>query len=244
MQIHELTSKRRPVNEGPMDALKGIGTVAAQGINNALGTNIGGAAAGAQQGSAGAAQAAASKLNEPLIKSVADKFESDWNVSVASLLKQSKQLSPATIPDPQLVAPLEAMVKRFLGVDYRQLPGIITGGSNATLGTDAKQAAVYKDQIQGIIEKILKDTKAGGIKYLKEDFLILARLISASKNLMTFSTSQTKNKGTAGLQLSPEAQKLAAQAGLDAAEIVAIQKLNAQTRGTPTPAFKELMGIR
>jgi len=78
MQIHELTSNRRTVNEGPMAALKGIGTVAAQGVNQALGTNIGGTGAGAYQGAGLAAQAAATKANAPLVKKMTIDMQNNW----------------------------------------------------------------------------------------------------------------------------------------------------------------------
>jgi hypothetical protein len=242
MQIHELTSKHCTVTEGPIAALKGIGTVAAQGINNALGTNIGGAASGAYVGAGGAAQGAAAKLNEPLIQQLANKIEANYSVSVASLLKQNKQLNPATIPDPQLGAPLDAEIRRFLGFDYKTLPNIIGPGEDATLGTNHQQAVVYAAQIEDLVDKILADTKTGGLKYLKTEFLSLARLLSASKNLQTFSSN--KDKGVGSLQLSPAAQKLASDAGLDAAEVVALQKIIAANNGSVSPALKELLGLK
>lgn len=69
MQIHEITK----INEGFMDAIKGIGSVAAQGVNKTLGTNLGGVTATAQSG-LGQTQGNALKINTQLAKQQADQY--------------------------------------------------------------------------------------------------------------------------------------------------------------------------
>lgn len=73
MQIHEITK----INEGFMDAIKGIGSVAAQGINQTLGTNIGGAEAGAAA-APGQRQQTALQINTQLAQQQAQQLARNY----------------------------------------------------------------------------------------------------------------------------------------------------------------------
>ena len=73
MQIHEITK----INEGFMDAVKGIGSVAAQSLNKNLGTNIGGAAAGARV-APGQIQQTALQINSQLAQKQAEQLAADY----------------------------------------------------------------------------------------------------------------------------------------------------------------------
>lgn len=118
MQVHEITSKK--ITEGFWDqakaAVKGIGSVAAQGINQKLGTNLGGVAAGAQVGP-GQRQQAALKLNTGLAAKQAQQLSNQYMQTVYNLMAQNKSQSPTALP----AAAQQAVRKEIDRLIFKQL---------------------------------------------------------------------------------------------------------------------------
>jgi len=99
-----------------MDALRGIGSVAAQGVNQALGTNIGGVSAGATLGP-GQRQQAAMQINQGLAAKQAEQLSKQYIRSVTSFLQQAGVQSPS-----QLAATTQAAIKKEIDqIIYEQL---------------------------------------------------------------------------------------------------------------------------
>lgn len=108
MQIHEITTK---INEGFMDAVKGIGSIAASGINQAIGTNIGGTLAGAHADPLKTQQQAL-QLGLNAAKQQATTLAAQHQQLVKQLAKQSGNADGSLNPEEQ--EQLEKVVNRIV----------------------------------------------------------------------------------------------------------------------------------
>jgi hypothetical protein len=146
MQIHEITIKNK-VNEGFMDAVKGIGSVAAQGINQSLGTNLGGVAAGAIVGP-GQRQQAALQINKGLAAKQAQQLSNQYIQSVNSAMKQDGVQSPA-----QMATVTQAAIRKEIDqIIFKQLLGQAYVQDLNQL--NAKVEKSVKPQMASIVNKI------------------------------------------------------------------------------------------
>jgi len=225
MQIHELTSNRRTVNEGPMAALKGIGTVAAQGVNQALGTNIGGTGAGAYQGSGLAAQAAATKANAPLVKKMAIDMQNNWlKRDMPNLMKAA----PNGVVDPEDQADaITRIINSSLKFDYTRPPV----DPNAREGTADENAKLDSEAIARSIQTLVGPGEKTADTYWQV-FSTIARSIVSLQSLSSFNRNST--------QATPDAQRAAEQAGLEKNQLATLQQL---AKSNPA-VIKQLLGIQ
>lgn len=225
MQIHELTSKRRTVNEGPMAALKGIGTVAAQGVNQALGTNIGGTGAGAYQGAGLAAQAAATKANAPLVKKMAMDMQNNW---LKRDMPNLAKAAPNGVVDPEDQADaMTKIVNSALRFDYTHPPV----DPNARQGTADENAKLDSEAIARSIQALVGPGEKTADSYWKI-FSTIAQSIVSLQSLSSFHRGST--------QSTPDAERAAEQAGLEKNQIATLQQL----AKTNPAAIKQLLGIQ
>lgn len=210
MQIHELTSKRRKVNEGPMAALKGIGTVAAQGVNQALGTNIGGTGAGAYQGAGLAAQAAATKANAPLVKKMAMDMQNNWlKRDMPNLAKAAPNgvVEPADQADA-----ITKIINSALHFDYTHPPV----DPNARDGLADENAKLDSEAIAKSVQELVGPGPKTADSYWKI-FSTIAQSIVSLQSLSSF------NRGaSAATATDPKAQAAMQAMGLDARSLVAL----------------------
>jgi hypothetical protein len=146
MQIHEITIKNK-VNEGFMDAVKGIGSVAAQGINQTLGTNLGGVEAGAIVGP-GQRQQAALQINKGLAAKQAQQLSDQYIQSVNSSVQQAGVQSPT-----QLSSVTQATIKKEIDrIILKQLLGPAYVQDINQLNTKVEKSA--KPQMATLINRI------------------------------------------------------------------------------------------
>jgi len=250
MQIHELTNPRRNLSEGPLAALKGIASVAAQGVNTKLGTNIGGAAAGASVGTGAAGQLAAAKLNAPLIQKMGKTMQQTWlTQTLPTLMKQENVAEPALVTPAIQKQELTELINRTLDFDYKS-PAVSDTAQGGDAGIDAKQKIA---EIEAAIEKIVKYPPAGtgkgkSAQEYTANFTELATAMSALMNLSTFArgASATANPAApaASQQLSPAAQQLAKKTALNPNQIAALQREVAAGGGQATSGLKDMLGLK
>lgn len=166
MQIHEITFKK-PVNEGVMDAIKGIGSIAAGGVNQALGTNIGGAMAGAQMGAGSiAAQKASTQLAATLAPKIAQEQAKLWNQNIQGMMQNQQVMSPSDLDKNTLVKAVNDQVNRLLQTynvaNWKDLPNKVNPAAYGGSGTQAAKKVV---QDMGIaISNLVKNVYAPGAK--------------------------------------------------------------------------------
>jgi hypothetical protein len=199
MQIHELTSKRKPQVNEIAGALAGmVGQSLRNTVNSQAGVSNSFATA---RTSGGGAQAAATQLNAPLVAALAKNLYKSWTTDILpKLLATSKTGSadPATIPQQQLIQALTNIVNQVLGFKYEQAEASIDPKA-----FDGRAKGLAKIQITKIA-----DTIANGItKYpqagsgqtkskdeLTKEFQGLATAMSILQNYMAFNAGGG-NKG-------------------------------------------------
>ena len=242
MQIHELTNPRRNASEGFTAALKGIASVAAQGVNSKLGTNIGGAAAGASVGTGASAQLGAAKLNAPLIQQMGKTMQQTWlTQTLPALMKQEKVAEPALVTPAIQTQELTDLINRTLKFDYRK-PNVSDTAQGGVAKTDAAELV---KEIEAAIQEIVKYPPAGSGKgkstqeYVTE-FTALATAMSELMNLSTFASGQAARPAVATTQVSPAARQVVDQMDLQPEQIETGKTLAASNPA----AFKELFGIK
>lgn len=198
MQIHELTSKRKPIAEaGLVGALAGM---AGQSLRNTVNSQAGVSNSFATaKTTGGGAQAAATQLNAPLVAAMAKNMYTAWTTdTLPKLLATSKTGSadPATIPQQQLIQALTDVVNQVLGFKYDQVEASID-----PTAFDGKAKGLAKIQISK-----MADTIANGItKYpqagsgqtkskdeLTKEFQALATSMSILQNYMQFNRGAGK----------------------------------------------------
>lgn len=200
MQIHELTSKRKPVVNEIAGALAGM---AGQALRNTVNSQAGVSNSFATARTSGSgAQAAATQLNAPLVAALAKNMYTAWTTDILpKLLATSKTGSadPATIPQQQLIQALTNTVNQVLGFKYDQVEASIDPAA-----FDGRAKGLAKIQISNIA-----DTIANGItKYpqagsgqtkskdeLTKEFQSLATSMGILQNYMAFNTGGGKRPG-------------------------------------------------
>ena len=166
MQIHEITFKKR-VNEGFMDAVKGIGSIAAGGVNQALGTNIGGTMAGAQMGAGSiAAQKASTQLAATLAPKIAQEQSKLWSQNIRGMMQNQQVMSPSDLDKNELVKAVNDQVNRLLQTynvaNWKDLPNKVNPAAYGGSGTQAAKKVV---QDMGMaINNLVKNVYAPGAK--------------------------------------------------------------------------------
>ena len=244
MQIHELTNPRRDLSEGPMAALKGIASVAAQGINSKLGTNIGGAAAGASVGTGISAQNAAAKLNSPLIQQMGKTMQQTWlTQTLPTLMKSENVAEPALVTPAIQEQELTKLINSTLKFDYKT-----HNVSDTAQGGTAKMVADQRiKEIDAAIQEIIKYPPAGtgkgkSAQEYTAEFTKLATAMSSLMNRATFNSGGATRAGAAPApaQVSPAARQVVDQMDLQPEQIETGKTLAASNPA----AFKELFGIK
>lgn len=188
MQIHEITTKK--IAEGFMDAIKGIGSVAAQGINQKLGTNLGGVTAGARVGP-GQRQAAASEINRGLAMKQAQQLSAQYLQSVASIMKQAGVSDPSQL-DPAAQASVKKEVDQIIFKQLLPYSGITDLNQLiAQVDKSSKQQMVnLVNQINSSRQGLANLTTAQDPKASLGFWEQLTTAAAEAKNLTTFSKQQ------------------------------------------------------
>lgn len=245
MKIFEFMQPQR-TDEALGTALRGIGSVAAQAINKSMGTNIGGVAAGAQAAPGFAGQAAA-KVNQTLVKQLAQEQAGLWAQSLQAALKQSGTPYMSQLNQAELAKIATDMVNRTLdrtGLNsYQQL-------ANAVDQAKRPEAQALQKTMTDLITRLSKTAVSPSIRageLEKENQTIwgeLANTIAQTQNLITFNRKQsgfsgsTSTPGGANPQLQAAMQATginrAALAKLNAVVRQSGQKLNVTTTGSAT----------
>lgn len=246
MKIYEFMQPQRS-DEALGQALRGIGSVAAQAVNQGLGTNIGGVGATARA-APGFAGSAAANVNQAMITRLAQEQAQLWTQSLQAALKQSGTVDMSKLDQTQLVKIATDMVNRTLdrtGLDsYQQLVSTV----EPTVKADAQ---LVQDRITKNIALLGKTATSSNImpgnveKKNQETWNLLATDIARAQNLVTFNRKQsgisagtTTTPGGANPQLQAAMQATginrAALAKLNAVVRQSGQKLNVTTTGSAT----------
>lgn len=191
MQIHELTSKRKPQVNEIAGALAGI---VGQSLRNTVNSQAGVSNSFATARTSGAgAQAEATRLNAPLVAALAKNLYTVWTTDVLpKLLATSKTGSadPATIPQQQLIQALANIVNQVLGFKYQQAEASIDPA--AFDGRAKGLAKIQTTKIADIIANgITKYPQAGSGQTkskdeLTKEFQGLATAMSILQNYIEF----------------------------------------------------------
>jgi len=245
MQIHELT--RRQTNEGFMDAMGAIKSGVAQSINQNLGTNFGGAAAGASV-APGYAQQAATGATAPLIKKMAQEKAGMWDQTLAAAMKNENTPYASQLDGNNLTAIATKMVNndlRALGNDYKKLE---TNVDPASMGGKGQQMA--RDIVQRIdneITKLINTAKDPGntpktLQDLNQKaWQELAGLIHTAMSMAQFQRDASTKAAAANPAADPQLNAVMQAMGVDAAGLMKLnaevkqsgQKLNITSTGSP-----------
>lgn len=245
MKIYEFMQPQRS-DEAVGTALRGIGSVAAQSVNRALGTNMGGVTAGAQAAPGFAGQAAA-KANQAMITKLAQEQAGLWAQSLQAALKQSGTPYTSQLNAAELTKIATDMVNRTLdrtGLDnYLQL-------ANAVEQAKRPEAQALQKSMTDLIARLSKTATSPSIRageLERENQTIwteLATAIAQAQNLVTFNRKQTgaaqptaaSTGANTQLQAAMQATGItrAALAKLNAVIRQSGQKLNITTTGSTT----------
>lgn len=200
MQIHELTNKRKPRVNEIVGALAGM---AGQSLRNTVNAKAGVSNSFATNRVSGAgAQAAATKLNAPLVAGLAKNLYTAWTTDMLpKLLATSKTGSadPATIPQQQLIQALTNTINQVLGFKYDQVEASID--PTAFDGQARGLAKIQTSKMADIIANgITKYPQAGSGRTkskdeLTKEFQELATSMSILQNYMAFNTGGNKKPG-------------------------------------------------
>lgn len=244
MQIHEL-SRRQKTNEGFMDAMGAIKSGVAQSINQNLGTNIGGAAAGATV-APGYSQQAATGATAPLIKRMANEKSVLWDKTLAAAMKNENTPYMSQLDGNNLTTIATKMVNNdltALGNDYKNLAAKV---DPASMGGKGQQMA--KDIVTRIDNTIVELVNAvkdpsNTAKILKDinqkKWQELAGLIHTAMSMSQFQRGASSPAATPAA--SPQLNAAMAAMGVDAAGLMKLnsavrqsgQKLNITSTGSP-----------
>lgn len=181
MQIREITN----INEGFWDstknAIKGIGSVAAQGINQAVGTNIGGAGSTAAPG-IGKTQQAAMNVNTQLAKQQASQYAATFAKAVQT------STSPATLSNE-----LERIVYNTLFSNT--ITDIKTLDSKVDTSVKS-QATAIEQQIENAMKELLTNpTIAADAKKSLDTWISLTTGVAQARNLLKFNPVTRSSSG-------------------------------------------------
>lgn len=203
MQVHEITTK---INEGVLDAwkekataaVKGIGSIAASGVNQALGTNIGGALAGTQVGP-GQRQQVAMQINQAAAAKQARVLSDQYIRSVTSLMKQAGVQKPSQLDvaaQGQARKEIDQIIfKQLLGNAYVQdLNQLNTKVDKPTKPQMAALVTKINAARRGLYDLTVALNPSESLRYWTE----LTTASAEALNLATFNKSQASTGGGFG----------------------------------------------
>lgn len=173
MQIHEITTNK--ISEGFMDAVKGIGSVAAQGVNQAIGSNFGGAQAGAAV-VPGQVQQTALQINTQLAQQQAQQL-------AANYLKNGELLGTTGVDITALKADLDRILYQQLlpGLkDIKQLPNSVAANQKSAAGQLVQQITTAMKTLLDV--RTIRDAKLA-----EKNWLDITTAAAKAQNLMKFS---------------------------------------------------------
>jgi hypothetical protein len=260
MQIHELTRPQQ-TNEaislsniksaagkmGDRIAQNPVASALAQSMNRNLGTNIGGAAAGASV-APGYAQQAATGVTAPLIKKIAQDKAQMWDQTLAAAMNNEKTTDPGQLDSNNLTAIATKMINNdltALGNNYKRLE---TSVDPASMGGKGQQMArdIVARIDKGIVElvnavkdpnntaKILKDVN-------QKNWQELAGLMHTATSMAQFQRNASTKASAAAPAADPQLNAAMQAMGVDAAGLMKLnaavnqsgQKLNITSTGSP-----------
>lgn len=260
MQIHEITYNKKPVQEGAWDAVKGIGSIAAGGVNKALGTNIGGAMAGANMGAGTiAAQTASAQLAKTLVPKITQEQNKAWEENLKGLMKNQQAMSVSDLDRSSVVQAVNDQVNRLLNTynvqNWKDLPSKVNPAAYGGSGTQAARKVVQ--DMGKAIDQLVKNTINPGINSVELSrsnmgaWQNIANMVIQIQNLSQFASgsgpAKSQSSGAAGSAArtatstggvaSPSTQAAMAALGTNAqglAQLNALVKRSGGQKLTPT----------
>ena len=260
MQIHEITYNKKPVQEGAWDAVKGIGSIAAGGVNKALGTNIGGAMAGANMGAGTiAAQTASAQLAKTLVPKITQEQNKAWEENLKGLMKNQQAMSVSDLDRSSVVQAVNDQVNRLLNTynvqNWKDLPSKVNPAAYGGSGTQAARKVVQ--DMGKAIDQLVKNTINPGINSVELSrsnmgaWQNIANMVIQIQNLSQFAPgsgpAKSQSSGAAGSAArtatstggvaSPSTQAAMAALGTTAqglAQLNALVKRSGGQKLTPT----------
>jgi hypothetical protein len=244
MQIHELTSRRRPTNEaslagfagGAKDVLGGIAKQVGQDlVQKQTGMSLNQPLAKSQRGVAGL------QMNAQLLQQMAKKGQEAWVIAQQELAKKNNPpvASAAELPVEELKTALENLIDQLVG-DNGYTKDITSKDPDMATGID-----VAKDTIETSVGKILSLTKSDpdqAKRPLEAAWLeMVTKGIGPLQVYVQQATGASKPGAAPAQQIHPDAEKLMAALGPDN-----IQKVSTVVQGktmnkTGSPAVDELL---
>lgn len=242
MKIFEFMQPHR-TDEALGTALRGIGSVAAQAMNQSLGTNIGGVAAGARV-APGFAGSAAAQTNQVLVKQLAQEQAGLWAQSLQAALKQAGTPYMSQLNQAELEKIARDMVNRTLERttlnSYQQLANTVDPAKKA-------EAQAVQKSIDTLIQQLAKTAVSPSIRSSELErenariWNLLATEIAKTQNLATFDRKQTLTPST-NTTANPQLQAAMKATGMNAATLAKLnavvkqsgQRLNITTTGSAT----------
>jgi hypothetical protein len=224
-----------------------VASALAQSMNRNLGTNIGGAAAGASV-APGYAQQAATGVTAPLIKKIAQDKAQMWDQTLAAAMNNEKTTDPGQLDSNNLTAIATKMINNdltALGNNYKRLE---TSVDPASMGGKGQQMArdIVARIDKGIVElvnsvkdpnntaKILKDVN-------QKNWQELAGLMHTATSMAQFQRNASTKASAAAPAADPQLNAAMQAMGVDAAGLMKLnaevkqsgQKLNITSTGSP-----------
>lgn len=242
MQIYELTSKRRPTNEGVVSALAGgiakqVGQqlLQKQGIESDryAGQRV---AAGQRQG--GAAMAA----NMPALQLMAKKAQEAWVQTQQQLAQKANPpvASAAFLPTDQLKPHLTALINQLVGFDYNKEP--VSDPKSPEMALSIKTARDFINREVDQILSLTKEKPEQSKRPLEASWLELAtKGIGPMQTYQQAASSAGQARGTAAPQ-QQAAQQLADKIKMSAQQIADLKNYTKLNGGKITPALASLVG--
>lgn len=237
MQIHEITYKKR-VDEGFMDAMKGIGSVAAQGMNQALGTNIGGAGATAKVAPGVGAQTASVQAAQTLSPKIAAQQNDLWSQSLQAMMANQQVQSLKQLDKGDLAAALNNQINRVLDTnDWRQS---LSNVDARAFGGSGKQAAEkVNSYMETAIRNLLSSAASSNILDSNlqtknfENWKQIANMVIQIQNMQQFNKQQAGSGGTL-VSTPQQASSILNRAGVRGPSLTGLQSVMNSLGPIPT----------
>jgi len=220
-----------------------VASALAQSMNQSLGTNIGGAAAGARVAPGFAGQAA-TQVNQGMVKQLAQEQAGLWAQSLQAALKQTGTPYMSQLNQAELEKIARDMVNRTLERttinSYQQLAN--------TVDTAKKpEAQAVQKSIDTLIQQLAKTAVSPSIRSSELErenakiWNLLATEIAKTQNLATFNRKQTLTPAT-NTAANPQLQAAMKATGMNAATLAKLngvvkqsgERLNITTTGSAT----------
>lgn len=237
MQIHEITYKKR-VDEGFMDAIKGIGSVAAQGMNQSFGTNIGGAGATAKVAPGVGAQTASVKAAQTLAPKIADQQNNLWSQSLQAMMANQQVQSLKQLDKGDLAAALNNQINRVLDTtDWRQ--SLSRVDPKAFGGSGAQAAQKVNSYMETAIRNLLSSVASADVldKNLQtknlQNWNQIANMVIQIQNMQQFNQQKTGSGGTS-VSTPQQASTVLNKAGVKGPSLTGLQSVMNSLGPIPT----------